>query len=124
MTTKEMINILQAFDAGKPIQRIHIKDDDPDNWEDIIPSRGDIVVWDFNKYIYRIKPQSEYVPFDYTEELVGTNVTMKNRHMRTMIIHQNEEGVTLGNGHKCSYKDLLEMFTFSDSSPVGILNED
>jgi hypothetical protein len=41
-----------------------------------------------------------------------------------MIVHQNEEGVTLGNGHTCNYKDLLEMFTFSDSSPVGILNED
>ena len=58
-TTKEMIDVMQAYERGEKIQllnRLGI-------WVDI-----DIPEWNWEKCDYRVKPKTRYVPFDTPEE--------------------------------------------------------
>ena len=80
-TTKEKIEIMQAYDRGEQIQ---IKGSNID-WIDII----DIVSpkWDWINYDYRIKPKTKYVPFETAEEFLEA----QNEHGQVIIQYVNKE---------------------------------
>ena len=66
-TTKEKIEIMQAYDRGEQIQ---IKGSNID-WIDII----DIVSpkWDWINYDYRVKPKPKYAPFSIISNILYLN---------------------------------------------------
>ena len=80
-TTKEKIEIMQAYDRGEQIQ---IKGSSID-WIDII----DIVSpkWDWINYDYRVKPKPKYVPFETAEDFLEA----QNLHGQVIIQYVNKE---------------------------------
>ena len=68
MTLKEMIGVMQAYEAGKKIQ---VQSDD--EWKDIVGSP----FWDWDTFIYRIKPNKfkEFVSTIRDTEIETTNIT-------------------------------------------------
>ena len=63
-TTKEMIDVMQAYDRGEKIE-VHYLYDNKDYWI----SCG-TPVWDWNNFDYRVKPKKSYVPFHTPEEFL------------------------------------------------------
>ena len=60
-TTKEMIEVMQAYDRGEQIQLL----DRLGNWVDI-----DMPEWSWGLRDYRVKPKKKYVPFETAEEFI------------------------------------------------------
>lgn len=60
-TTKEMIEVMQAYDRGEQIECFN---DDYERWKDV-----DSPIWDWLHNDYRVKPN--YVPFDTAEEFLA-----------------------------------------------------
>ena len=61
-TTKEMIDVMQAYDRGEQVQLLNIDG----NWED-----KENPAWNWAKCDYRVKPKTRYVPFDTAEEFLA-----------------------------------------------------
>ena len=59
-TTKEMIEVMQAYDRGEKIESGY-----GDVWVDI-----DMPEWSWGLRDYRVKPKPKYVPFDTAEEFL------------------------------------------------------
>ena len=80
-TTKEKIEIMQAYDRGEQIQ---IKGSNID-WIDII----DIVSpkWDWINYDYRVKPKPKYAPFSTAEQFLEA----QEKHGQAVIQYVNKE---------------------------------
>ena len=62
MTTKEMIEVMQAYDRGEQIER---RDRCGNNW-----FLAPVPSWDWVQYEYRVKPKPKYVPFETAEEFL------------------------------------------------------
>lgn len=60
-TTKEMIEVMQAYDRGEQIEFM----DCSREWKDTINP-----IWDWARHYYRVKPKPKYVPFDTAEEFL------------------------------------------------------
>ena len=56
-TTKEMIEVMQAYDRGEKIEAVY-----NDVWVDI-----DMPEWSWGLRDYRVKPKKSYVPFETAE---------------------------------------------------------
>lgn len=79
MTTKEMIEVMQAYDRGEQIER---KDRCGNYWFlSPVPS------WDWVQYEYRVKPKTKYVPFETAEEFLEA----QNEHGQVIIQYVNKE---------------------------------
>ena len=59
-TTKEMIEVMQAYDRGEQIECIN---DDYEQWKDV-----DSPIWDWMHNDYRVRPK--YAPFDTPYEFL------------------------------------------------------
>lgn len=77
-TTKEKIEIMQAYDRGEQIQISN----DNNVWEDIASPEFDWVNRD-----YRVKPKTKYVPFETAEEFLEA----QNEHGQVIIQYVNKE---------------------------------
>ena len=68
MTLKEMIGVMQAYEAGKDIQA-----EGANGWNDIVGHPS----WDWENYVYRIKPNKfkEIVSTIRDTEIETTNIT-------------------------------------------------
>ena len=64
-TTKEMIEVMQAYDRGEQVQLLNIDG----NWE-----YKDNPSWNWTKFDYRVKPKKSYVPFDTAEEFLAAQM--------------------------------------------------
>ena len=63
MTTKEMIEVMQAYERGEQIEH---RDRCGDNWYlSQVPS------WDWVQYEYRIKPKPTYRPYKNADEFLA-----------------------------------------------------
>ena len=60
-TIKEMVEIMLAFDRGEQIQVKNIADNT--KWKEI-----EFPGWNWIYYDYRVKPKSNYIPFETAEE--------------------------------------------------------
>lgn len=87
------------------------------SWHDVI---GD-PIWSLSRE-YRIKPKSEYVPFDFTDASILRNkwIRVKNGGAEWMITGIGKTHVALS-FNSFSYADALEQLEFLDCSPCGKL---
>ena len=60
-TTKEMIEVMQAYDRGEQIECFNNM-----KWKDVKNP-----VWDWLNNNYRVKPNKKYIPFDTAEEFLA-----------------------------------------------------
>ena len=124
-TTKQMIEVMQAYERGEQIQI----SDDSDIWEDIESPGFDWVNCD-----YRVKPKKKYVPFDTAEEFLAAQrkygysvfVIGRGRHYAytnakgyIKLVGKNKKSYTI------SFKVFLEKCNFEDGTPCGkvVINE-
>ncbi len=71
---------------------------------------------------YRIKPQPELVPFDFSdaEQLIGKVVKAKEGGTIRIITCSFRDGMFLGGiSWVTNYMQLFELYTFLDGSPCG-----
>ena len=116
-TTKEMIEVMQAYDRGEKIECFN---DDYEQWKDI-----DNPIWDWLHNDYRVKPK--YVPFDTPYDFF----TAQREHGIGIIafgeLYTNSYidcycNVFLYNGRDIftfNFETLFENCTFNDGTPCG-----
>lgn len=63
-TTKEMIEVMQAYERGEQIEEK--LDGTTDKWHEV-----EEPLWDWAAFNYRVKPKKKYVPFDTAEEFLA-----------------------------------------------------
>ena len=80
-TTKEMIEVMQAYDIGDIIEERYL-DESEDYW--IACGKP---IWDWNNFDYRVKPKTKYVPFETAEEFLEA----QNEHGQVIIQYVNKE---------------------------------
>lgn len=126
MTTKEMIEIMQAYERGEQIER---RDRCGGNWylsKD--PS------WDWVQYEYRIKHKPTYRPYKNIQEFLqaqkehGMNIRLNecNYYRLPLYITNNLIGLQCPQSGgsvvsiDASYEDLLRDYIWQDGTPCGI----
>ena len=121
-TTKEMIEVMQAYLDGEKIEYRYGRTD----WlECRIP------IWDWGLRDYRVKPKKKYIPFDTAEEFLaaqrrhGENVRCKldDELYHAYIDSRNEIDLITQSGHTCSIitdiVDMYDKYEFEDGTPCG-----
>ena len=120
-TTKEMIEVMQAYDRGEQIQllnRLGI-------WVDI-----DMPEWSWGLRDYRVKPKLKYVPFDTPEEFLtayrkhGEFIENKESGEKMNAYVDKNGIVILSTALNCTYtfeslRTLFGCYKFSDGTPCG-----
>ena len=120
-TTKEMIEVMQAYDRGEQIQ-LSKKDG---NW--ICTKNPN---WDWLNFDYRVKPKTRYVPFDTPEEFLTAyrkhGEFIENKETgKKMNAYVDKNGIViLSTALNCTYtfESLVTLFgcyKFSDGTPCG-----
>lgn len=128
-STKEMIEVMQAYENGEQIQVKNIADNT--KWKEI-----EFPGWNWIYYDYRVKPKSKYVPFETPEEFL----TAQRKHGDGLIRIYNDEVLKAHNisiqpdgfvydhtekedGTACSYvgylQDVFAEYKFADGAPCG-----
>lgn len=125
-TTKEMIDVMQAFDRGEKIECFN---DDYEQWKDI-----DSPIWDWLHNDYRVKPKTKYVPFDTPEEFFAAqrahggdlfirieNGTLKKHDLSVSLDGSVYDHMDDGDvDYIGEFEDLLfEDYKFADGTPCG-----
>ena len=120
-TTKEMIEVMQAYDRGEQIQLLNIDG----NWED-----KDNPAWNWPKCDYSVKPKTKYVPFDTPEEFLAAyrkhGEFIENKESgEKMNAYVDKNGIViLSTALNCTYtfeslRTLFGCYKFSDGTPCG-----
>ena len=129
-TTKEMIEVMQAYVRGEEIEERYF-DESKDYWV-----ACGTPIWDWNNFDYRVKPKTKYVPFDTAEEFLeaqrehgdGLISIDDNGVVKAHDISISPDGSVYEHGENqwtstCEYvgdiKDLLEDYKFADGTPCG-----
>ena len=119
-TTKEMIDVMQAYDGGEQIECFN-----DEEWKYVKNP-----VWDWMHNDYRVK-QKKYVPFDTAEEFLaaqrkhGENVRCKlddelyhayinNRCETILVSHYGHTGSIITN-----IVNMFDKYEFADGTPFG-----
>lgn len=125
-TTKEMIEVMQAYDRGEKIECFN-----DEQWKDV-----NNPIWDWLHNDYRVKPKTKYVPFDTAEEFLAA----QREHGDGVVCIDDgnvfgghDVSITL-NGHVFLHErsksgevinfygnllDLFEYFKMADGTPCG-----
>lgn len=123
--TVERIKVMQAFVNGKAIEERRISFDHTE-WVD-----NNNPEWRWDKFDYRIKPESKYRPFNNARECWEE----MQKHQPFGWISNGEllfniisigEGITIHNGisnYGYSFKGAVSL-TFADGTPFGILEKE
>ena len=123
-TTKEMIEVMQAYDRGEKIV-MHYLYDHKDYW---IPCGTP--VWDWNNFDYRVKTKNSYVPFHTPEEFLtayrkhGEFIENKESGEKMNAYVDKNGIVILSTALNCTYtfeslRTLFGCYKFSDGTPCG-----
>lgn len=128
-STKEMIEVMQAYESGERIQVKNIADNT--KWKEI-----EFPGWNWIYYDYRVKPKSKYIPFETAEEFL----TAQRKHGKGLISIDNGEILEVHNisispngdiykhtqnnySGDCKYvgdlKYLFEEYRMADGTPCG-----
>lgn len=105
----------EAYAKGKTLQIKTINQD----WVDV--SEEIELCWGLKPEEYRIKPELEYIPFDFSdvEWLVGKTVRCKLGEGKVyLVISADRAGVVLGHNHY-TFAELLRNFCFLDGLSCG-----
>ena len=122
MTTKEMIEVMQAYDRGEQIER---RDRCGNNW-----LLAPIPSWDWVQYEYRVKPKPKYVPFDTPEEFleaqrVHGEVLEDKENGVKMTAYVNKNGIVAcakffsNTWIVSNLQNILRDYQFKDGMPCG-----
>jgi len=114
-TTKEMIEVMQAFENGAEIEAKPIVVGD---WKEETEPE-----WDWVSFDYRIKKQPkepEYIPFSFedAEQLVGKIIKSKDENWIELLTFFDEDCTS-----NITYEALLKDYTFLDGSLCGKLKQ-
>ena len=124
-TTKEMIDVMQAYVIGEQIECFN-----DEQWKDV-----NNPIWDWLHNDYRVKPKKSYVPFHTAEEFLAA----QRAHGGDALITITEDGVLKKHDISVSldgsvydhiddgdvdyignFEDLLlEDYKFADGTPCG-----
>ena len=127
-TTKEMIEVMQAYERGEKIECFN---DDYEQWKNV-----DNPIWDWLHNDYRVKPKKSYVQFRTPEEFLaaqreheggmiciddgcvfGWHDVSLTLHGHVFLHERNKSGEVIsffGN-----LLDLFEGFKMADGTPCG-----
>ena len=119
-TTKEMIEVMQAFERGEQIEAFY-----NGVWVDIY-----IPEWSWGLRDYRVKPKKSYVPFDTPEEFLtayrkhGEFVENKESGEKMNAYVDKNGIVILSTALNCTYTfeslgTLFGYYKFSDGTQCG-----
>ena len=126
-TTKEKIEVMQAYDRGEKIEFMDCRRE----WKDVYEP-----IWDWVHCDYRVKPKNSYVPFHTPEEFLteyrkhgdGLISIDDNGALKAHDISISPDGSVYEHGENqwtstCEYigdlKDLFEDFKMADGTPCG-----
>ena len=124
-TTKEMIEVMQAYERGEQIQVLDING----IWED-----KEYPYWNWTQCDYRVKPKTKYVPFDTAEEFLAAQrahggdalITIEDGEMKKHDISVSLDGsvydhIDDGSVDYIGYFEdlLLEDYKFADGTQCG-----
>ena len=124
-TTKEMIEVMQAYERGEKFQLLNIDG----NWED-----KDNPSWNWAKCDYRVKPKTRYVPFDTPDEFFEAQrkhggdalITIEDGVLKKHDISVSLDGSVYDHiddgdvDYIGEFEDLLfEDYKFADGTPCG-----
>ena len=131
-TTKEIIEVMSAFEDGKKIECKYIHDD---NWFNCSEPK-----WNWDIYDYRVKEESKYRPYKDTEEMINdfcerfgvkrTNfgepfIWIINKTCKRLIISYDVGSIYVqycSEIENVTMQDLLDTFTYLDGSVCGVIN--
>ena len=119
-TTKEMIEVMQAYERGEQIQ----ESIDQRAWFSCVP------MWNWAKCDYRVKPKKKYVQFETPEEFLtayrkhGEFVENKESGEKMNAYVDKNGTVVLLTALDCKYTfegfiSLFVYYQFSDGTPCG-----
>ena len=120
-TTKEMIEVMQAYDRGEQIEACY-----DGVWVDIY-----IPEWSWGLRDYRVKPKKKYIPFDTAEEFLAAqrkhgetvrykiddelyHVYINNRSETILVSHYGHTGSIMTN-----IVNMYDKYEFADGTPCG-----
>ena len=124
---KQLLPIIQAFAEGKALESRCIKGYKSLWYDDEDPSFD-------NDLEYRLKPEPKYLPFKNAEECfaemqkhqpLGWVKDKKDGHYVLITgVDDDTCGMSLNGNAAWSLSGIMDLFTFSDGTPFGILEED
>lgn len=121
-TTKEMIEVMQAYDRGEKIELFNY---DYGQWKDV-----DNPVWDWLHNNYRVKPKTKYVPFDTAEEFLEATrkhglIIPKDYQDKKLIGYVDKDGILILSNRTndrivwVKFEEFFRDFKFTDGTPCG-----
>lgn len=124
-TTKEMIEVMQAYDRGEQIEgRRRVCGVDDSGW---LEARNPL--WDWRSCDYRVKPKKKFVPFDTAEEFLaaqrkyGKTVRCKENNylFRSYVNECGDIALVNAAGHSITedIDDIHVRYEFLDGTPCG-----
>ena len=119
-TTKEMIEVMQAYERGEQIECFN-----DEQWKDV-----NNPIWDWLHNDYRVKPKKKYIPFDTAEEFLtayrkhGEFIENKESGEKMNAYVDKNGIVILSTALNCTYTfeslgTLFGCYKFSDGTPCG-----
>ncbi len=112
---KDLLPIIKAFGEGKTIQMKW-----EDKWEDMDLKNPS---FDSGPSEYRIKPETEYRPYDPEGLDLSSFLGKKIKHKVTgnlhMIVDLTTEGIFLHHNHYVSWEILFKEYVYLDGTPCG-----
>ena len=119
-TTKEKIEVMQAYDRGEQIECFNDK-----QWKDV-----NNPIWDWLNNDYRVKPKKIYVPFHTPEEFLtayrkhGEFIENKESGEKMNAYVDKNGIIILSTALNCTYTfeslgTLFGCYKFSDGTPCG-----
>lgn len=119
-TTKEMIEVMQAFERGEKIEAFY-----NGVWEDIY-----IPEWSWGLRDYRVKPKKKYVPFDTADEFLAAqrvhgNIANYESIEKGLIVFVNNTNVVVIFDQitlrytMLAYTEFFRDYKFADGTPCG-----
>lgn len=126
MTTKEMIEVMQAYEDGKTLQTFTCG-----TWVDV-----ECPAWNWYEYDYRIKPEKTFRPYKDADEMikdwanrfgVGSWPSIAMPLIWVLFKEINAPYLVCGYLRSCvaigvarpSFSELLDDYTYLDGSPCG-----
>ena len=74
-------------------------------------------------YFVLEKVVEEYVPFDFTDDLLGKHVISKDKTCKGVIHYQMKYGIVIYSNVEMPYENLLDKYTFIDGTKCGKLKQ-
>ena len=120
-TTKEMIDVMQAYERGERIECLN----EFGEWENYGSP-----TWDWSHKDYRVKPKPKYVPFETAVEFLeayrkhGEFIENKESGEKMNAYVDKNGIVILSTALNCTYtfeslRTLFGCYKFSDGTPCG-----